>query len=453
MISLIIRTKNEERWLAACLKSVFAQSVTDFEVILVDNQSTDRTVEKARQFSLVKILSCTEFRPGQALNQGIRASRGEHSVCLPGHCIPVNSQWLAALVANFDDADVAGVYGRQEPLSFTSDADKRDLSIIFGLDKRIQRKDSFFHNANSMLRRDIWEQVPFDERLSNIEDRVWAHKVLQLGYKLVYEPEASVYHYHGIHHDGDAQRCFNVVRVLESVTDVAQASAALSLEELNVVAVLPVKGEPQYLGAVPLMKYTIDAAMQSRYVKRVIVSTDNADAAGLAAELGAEAPFLRDPSLSKEFIDLDKVLQYSLGRIEELDIFPDLVVAMEITFPFRPPALIDDMIVRLVENGFDTVLSAKSENRSIWREEEGVIKRLASGDVPRRFKEKILIGLRGIGCVTYPDFVRQGYLVGPNVGLCELHSPFAPIEVRSAEDFELAGLLLESFSATEGQAT
>lgn len=53
---------------------------------------------------------------------------------------------------------VAGVYGRQEPMSFSSDLDKRDLLITFGLDRRVQMKDSFFHNANSMIRREIYRK-------------------------------------------------------------------------------------------------------------------------------------------------------------------------------------------------------------------------------------------------------------------------------------------------------
>ncbi|MDE0828160.1 MAG: glycosyltransferase [Vicinamibacterales bacterium] len=443
MISIIIRTKNEERWIAACLKAVFEQSHDDFEVSLVDNESTDRTIEKAKQFPLARVLNCTEFRPGHSLNLGIRASRGEHIVCLSGHCIPVNNAWLTSLLANFEDPELAGVYGRQEPLSFTPDADKRDLSIVFGLDKKVQRRDSFFHNANSMIRRDIWERVPFDERVSNVEDRVWAHKVLQLGYKIIYEPEASVYHYHGIHHNGDARRAYNVVRILESVTGGPRTTTPVKIDDLNVVALIPIRGAPQYLGGAPLMKYTIEAARQSSYIKKVIVSTDNADSARIARALGAETPFLRDASLSDEFIDVDKVLQFSLNRIEELGVFPDLIVALEITFPFRPPGLIDDMIVRLVEGGVDSMLTVKSESRSIWREDEGGIRRVDSGDVPRKFKEKIMIGLKGVACVTHPEFIREGYLVGSNVGMYEIRSPYAPIEVRNAEDFELARVLLE----------
>lgn len=450
MISIIIRTKNEERWIAACLKAVFGQTHTDFEVILVDNQSVDRTVEKARRFPLATIVECAEFLPGRALNQGIRASRGDRIVCLSGHCIPVNGEWLTKLLANFDDAEVAGVYGRQEPLSFTPDADKRDLSIVFGLDRRVQRRDSFFHNANSMIRRDLWEQYPFDERVSNVEDRVWAHKVLQHGYTLVYEPEASVYHYHGIHHNGDARRAQNVVRVLESVTGRIPGMALATADDVNVVALIPIKGPPQHLGDVPLMKFTIDAARQSRLIKRVIVSTDNMESAQMAQALGAETPFLRDPALSEEFIDLDKVLQFSLNRIEDIGIFPDLVVALEITFPFRPPGLLDEMILRLVESGVDSVLAVKPEYRSIWREEDGGIRRVDSGDLPRSFKEKIMVGLKGVACVTHPECIREGHLVGANVGMYEVQSSYAPIEVRSQEDFELAELLLERVNLTHG---
>ena len=89
------------------------------------------------------------------------------------------------MVSDLEQENIAGVYGRQEPLAFTSDLDKRDLLTIFGLDKKIQVKDSFFHNANSAFRRDIWGKYPFDEKVTNIEDRVWGEKVIQQGFQLI----------------------------------------------------------------------------------------------------------------------------------------------------------------------------------------------------------------------------------------------------------------------------
>ncbi|MEK7516934.1 MAG: glycosyltransferase, partial [Patescibacteria group bacterium] len=66
--------------------------------------------------------------PGKALNLGIKAANGKYIVSLSGHCIPVNELWLSNLINNFNDYRVAGVYGRQEAMAFTSDSDKRKLA-------------------------------------------------------------------------------------------------------------------------------------------------------------------------------------------------------------------------------------------------------------------------------------------------------------------------------------
>ena len=47
-VSIIIRTKNEERWIGRCLESIFKQNYRNFEVIIVDNESTDKTLEKLK---------------------------------------------------------------------------------------------------------------------------------------------------------------------------------------------------------------------------------------------------------------------------------------------------------------------------------------------------------------------------------------------------------------------
>lgn len=438
MVSIIIRTKNEERWITPCLLSVFNQDYKDIEVIIVDNESTDRTIEKASQFNIAKVITCKDYKPGLALNMGIREAKGDHIACLSGHCIPVNEKWLSQLLRNFEDAEVAGVYGRQEPLAFTSDSDKRDLSIIFGLDRRIQRKDSFFHNANSMIRKDLWEKIHFDEAITNIEDRIWAEKMIQRGHKIIYEPEASVYHYHGVHQSGNSERCANVVRILETLNPELRDNIHIDIDNLNVVAIIPVKGKVNYLKGKPLLSYTIEQASKSQYIKQIIVSTDNPEVANLAEKLGANAPFLRDESLSKDFVDVDKVLQYSLNKLEEIKIYTDIIVYLEETFPFRPINLIDEIIEQLVKSGFDSVIAAKKEFRSIWKTENGKIERIDKGHIPRKYKEPCFIGMKGLCCATHPEILREGALLGERIGIYEVNNPYSSIEVREGDDFILA---------------
>jgi len=229
MISVIIRTRNEEKWIRRCLQALQCQSVPHLEVVVVDSGSTDRTVAVAKQHGCRLVqLQENHFTYGRALNLGIEASRGEYVAILSAHCIPLNDQWALRLFLNFAQEEIAACYGRQEPLPDSDIFDKRDLWTTFGLDRRIQVKDYFFHNANAMVRRKLWEVFPFDETLSGVEDRAWARQVIEQGYKIVYEPEASVYHYHGIHQGRDAARCERVVKVIEWIHNGGKPTASRS---------------------------------------------------------------------------------------------------------------------------------------------------------------------------------------------------------------------------------
>ena len=77
-LSIIVRTKNEERWIGHCLKMIFKQDFQGFEVILVDNKSTDHTLVIAKRFPIKTIISIDEFLPGLALNMGIKESTGKY---------------------------------------------------------------------------------------------------------------------------------------------------------------------------------------------------------------------------------------------------------------------------------------------------------------------------------------------------------------------------------------
>ena len=449
LVSIIIRTKDEERWIGACLRAVFRQTYPNFEVILVDNMSADQTVAKASNFD-VRLVRLEKFLPGKAINEGIRASKGDYLVCLSGHCIPVDDHWLENLVADLSDPKVAGVYGRQEPLSFSTPFDKRDLMIVFGLDKKIQKKDSFFHNANSAFRRELWERFPFDEEVTNIEDRVWGNQVVAAGYGIVYEPAASVYHHHGIHQDLNPERAERVVRIMEEL-DGPASDGRHAIDDLNVVAIVPVKGPPRHCAGTPLLSYTVNHGLQTRHIDQVVVATDLEETAALARQLGAEAPFLRPAGLSESFIGIAEVLQWSLQQIEDSHGVPDLVVVMEETHPFRPSGLIDAMIERVVNEGLDTIVAAKSEGRRLWLESQGQADVLSDDRfAPRQFKDShAYVSLFGLGCVTHPNFIREGEPLGPKLGIYDVHDPFAAVELRDNEALDLAAKLIEDWHLRE----
>ncbi|PPR49225.1 MAG: hypothetical protein CFH15_01313 [Alphaproteobacteria bacterium MarineAlpha5_Bin5] len=439
LISIIIRTKNEERWIKLCLDKVFKQTYKKFEIIIVDNYSTDKTLKKINKFDIKKIIKIKKFLPGKAINLGIKESYGEYIVILSAHCIPTNNYWLENFVKSIHNnkKNIVGVYGRQEPMNFSSSSNKRDMFLLFGLDKKIQKKDSFFHNANSCIIKSILEKIPFDNKVSNIEDRLWAEKVIKKGYKILYQPKSSVYHHHGVHQDDNVNRLEQVVKIVDK--HIRPNKGKINPKELNILGLIPIKGLSKKINNQYLLKYTISSLKKSKYINDIIISTDNILTKKIAIKLGAKVPFLRPKKYSSPKTSLEKVQQYIVNKLEKNFLFPDIFFHLEETFPFRENDLIDSMIEKLLNEGFDTVIAARKEFRVVWKDNaEEIFTRIDSGDMPRKYKESMMIGYPGLGCVTYPEFIRNGKLLGNKIGLFEVENQISFFEVRSKDSINLA---------------
>ena len=133
---------------------------------------------------------------------------------MSAHCIPCNDDWLENLIKPFKQEKIAGVYGRQLPLPHSKPEDRRDLMNTFGIEDKIQKKDFFFHNANSVVRSSIVKKYKFSEKATNIEDRIWAKEIIDQGYHLYYSSEAKVFHHHGIHQYGNDSSLLHLIKLL-----------------------------------------------------------------------------------------------------------------------------------------------------------------------------------------------------------------------------------------------
>jgi len=244
-VSIIIRAKNEEDWIGACIKSVQMQECQNYEIIVVDNNSNDGTLLHCQNLGVDRVINIESFKPGSAINTGIRHSSGDFIVILSAHCIPKDEFWLDNLISPFEDKNISAVYGRQIPLPYSSPDDTRDLLTTFGCESKIQNQDYTFHNANSAIRRSVWEKFPFSEDLSNVEDWVWAHQIIRNGLKIYYSSIASVWHYHGINQHGSNQsfRSENVSRALLEVSEIPrEVPEILGMKGMNGLIVLPYRG-------------------------------------------------------------------------------------------------------------------------------------------------------------------------------------------------------------------
>lgn len=215
---VLIRCKDEMKDLPATARSLSNQSLKPKNVIFVDSGSTDGSREFAlEQGYRVIDYKTSKFNYSESLNIGMSNCTSDRVLILSAHCIFYNDTSAERLVECMDIFSPAGVFGRQIPTVKSDPLDIRDLLTVFGRERIIYEKHPFFHNAFSMIDKAVWEDVPFEDRINGIEDRLWAKMVCEKGHKVVYEPSAVVYHEHGLNQSADANRALRVCRALSAL--------------------------------------------------------------------------------------------------------------------------------------------------------------------------------------------------------------------------------------------
>ena len=198
-LSVLIRAKNEALALPATLAAIARQRIDlPVEVVVVDSGSTDATVEVARAGGARVVPLGREYRPGLAVNVGMRSAREAIVVIMSAAAFPADRDWLAALIEPLVDGDLAlaGTFGRNLPVPGVSPIEEPLLARIFS-DTTTGAPFSF---TNAAIRRAAWERHPCDETIASGggDDREWHARIVRAGYEVRYVPSSAVHRSHGL---------------------------------------------------------------------------------------------------------------------------------------------------------------------------------------------------------------------------------------------------------------
>ena len=101
----------------------------------------------------------------------------------------------------------------------------------------------------------------------------------------------------------------------------------------------------------PLIAWSIAAAKQSRFVTRVIVSTDDEEIAAVAREYGAETPFLRPAEFAQDNTTDLPVFEHAIQWLEKHERYqPEIMIQLRPTSPIRPRDCVDQAVRILMEH-------------------------------------------------------------------------------------------------------
>jgi rhamnosyltransferase len=194
-VSVVIRAKDEAASIGETLSRLGRQTVAreQVQLIVVDSGSQDQTAQIARDAGAqVVSIPAASFTFGGSLNVGAALASAPVAVALSAHAFPPDDEWLARMLAPFQDARVACACGDDygpdgEPLRVRID---QDFQLV------AHRPHWGYSNAAGAFRTDLWRRRAFRPDMPGTEDKEWAQWWLRRGHLCVVAPDLVVEHDH-----------------------------------------------------------------------------------------------------------------------------------------------------------------------------------------------------------------------------------------------------------------
>ncbi len=225
----------------------------------------------------------------------------------------------------------------------------------------------------------------------------------------------------------------------------------------RVVCIIPARGGSKGLKGKnikdllgkPLIAYSIEHAKESKYIDRVIVSTEDSVIAEISKKYGAEVPFIRPKELATDDSSAMDVLLHAIDWIEsrEKDLF-DIIVLLHVTAPLRSVKDIDNCIELLVDKKADNVFSVAEANRNPYFNmvevcQDGMVKLVKNGNFATRQSAPEVYDMNASIYVWWKDTLKE-----KKSTLCEKSQIYIMPKERSVDiddetDFKVAEMFLK----------
>jgi cellulose synthase/poly-beta-1,6-N-acetylglucosamine synthase-like glycosyltransferase len=126
----------------------------------------------------------------------VREAMRELVVIASAHVYPVYPDWLESLLRPFDDERIALTYGKQRGPDSAKYSEQQVFHQWYPNAGYSKQPTAFCNNANAAIRKSLWEQHPYDETLTGLEDLAWGKWAMEQEYGIAYVPEAEIMHVH-----------------------------------------------------------------------------------------------------------------------------------------------------------------------------------------------------------------------------------------------------------------
>lgn len=200
-VSVVIPAYNSEKVISRVIEALLHQSYpkNKYEIIVVDDGSTDRTAEVASRFP-IRVLRLKHAGPANARNTGAKKAKGDILLFTDADCVP-DKNWIKAMIEPFKDPEIVAVSGTYKTLN-----KEKFMARFVGyeIDQRHEKMKKqkyidFIGTFSAAYRKKIFLKFGgFDSRFktSSGEDPEISYRMAKAGLKMVFQSAAFVYHPH-----------------------------------------------------------------------------------------------------------------------------------------------------------------------------------------------------------------------------------------------------------------
>lgn len=220
----------------------------------------------------------------------------------------------------------------------------------------------------------------------------------------------------------------------------------------NILCVIPARGGSKRipdknilpLAGKPLITHSIEHARQSKFIRKIVVSTDDPRIAKISERCGAEV-IKRPNSISGDHASSESAIKHVIEQVESGGFYPDLIVFLQCTSPIRDAHDVDAAIKILYKKNADSLLSVCRNERFLWRPVRGsmcpvnydYLRRPRDQDHPREYREN------GSIYIFKPEVMqRYGNRLGGKIAVYEM-GYWSSFQIDSPEHFELCEWIYE----------
>lgn len=195
------------------------------------------------------------------------------------------------------------------------------------------------------------------------------------------------------------------------------------------------------LAGKPLLAWTVEQASACSRLERVVVSTESSTYEDLGRKYGAETPFRRPATLAEDDTPTEPVLLHALDALNGQGYFPDALVTLQVTSPFRRPDTIARAIEQFEDEGADSLFSAVPVTPLQWRDANAPQPLYDFHNRPRRQDipaEQLTYRENGSIFISRVEMLRDtGNRLGGKISLLEMVGAEG-LDIDTEEDFTLA---------------